>query len=121
MAALAALLTWQLLPAKIKIEEHLVTEVQERVIVHTRIVERPDGTKETIIDEERNTDSRSESSKVTTSLPVYSVRLSQSISGEYAQKTVYTLGIDRKLIGSLSVGVYGRTDKELGATLSYSF
>ena len=121
MAALAALLTWQLLPAKIKIEEHLVTEVQERVIVHTRIVERPDGTKETIIEERKDTDTRTESSKVTTGLPVYSVRLSQSISGEYANKTVYTLGIEKKLLGSLSGGIYGRTDKEYGLALSYSF
>lgn len=121
VAVIAALITWALIPDKVKIEEKLVTEVQERVIVHTRIVERPDGTKETIIEEERNTDSRSESSKVTTSLPDYSVGLSQSINGVQGSKPTYGIRIEKRLLGSLSGGIYARSDKEYGVALSYSF
>jgi hypothetical protein len=92
------------MPPELKIKEKLVKDVQERVIVRTVIKERPDGTKETIIDERRDTDTHIEREKVTTPASDTSISLSQSLSGEYAQKTVYTLGIQKKLLGSLSGG-----------------
>lgn len=121
VAALAAGLTYWLIPEKLKIEEKIVTEVQERVIVRTRILERPDGTTETIIDERRESDTRIESEKLTTPVADWSVGLSASISEEYRDETVYTLSLQKKLLGGLSGGLYARTDKEIGAVLSYSF
>ena len=117
VALISAILTFKLLPPKI--EEKTVTEVKERVITRTRILERPDGTKETIIDEKRDTDSKS--LKVTTDGADTAIWLSQSLSGEYKGETVYTLGVTKKLLGRLSGGLYGRSDKEVGVILSYSF
>lgn len=115
------LLTIHFSPDKVRIEEKLVKDVQERVIVRTVIKERPDGTKETIIDERRDTDTHIERERVTTAMADTAISLSQSLSGEFRGDTVYTLGIQKKLLGSLSGGIYARTDKEYGVTLSYSF
>lgn len=109
------------MPQKLKIEEKLVEVVKERVRVDTRIIERPDGTTETIISERRDTDTRLESEKTTDGLPDWSVGLSASISEEYRGDRVYGLRIEKKLLGSLSGGIYARTDKEYGVGLTYSF
>ena len=119
VAACAVALTLWLSPTKI--EEKIVTDVRERVIVRTIIKERPDGTKVTIIDERRDTVYHQDYSKITTRAQNTSIWLSQSLSGEHAGRTIYTLGITKHLLGGLSGGLYGRSDKEIGVLLSYSF
>ena len=108
-------------PEKIKIEEKTVEVVKERVRVDTRIIERPDGTTETIISERRDTDTRSETEKLTTGLPVWSVSLSASAYSASRDEPIYGVGVQKRLLGSLSGGIYARTDKEVGVMLSYSF
>lgn len=113
------MITWYLIPKNF--EEKTVTEVQERVVVRTQIIERPDGTTETIIDERRESDYRSESEKITTPEKDWSVGLSASISGDFRADRVYTLTVQKRLLKGLSGGIYARSDKEIGAILSYSF
>jgi len=119
---LAFLLAYSLLPAKIEIKEKLVTKVQERVIVHTKIVERPDGTKETIIDERRDTDTSQIYDKVTRpAVNQYRVALGASLPLRADRDTVYMVEAGRRLFLDLSGGIYVRSDKEVGLTLSWSF
>lgn len=118
VAIVAGLITWKLLPPKIEIREKIVTEVQERVRVDTRIIERPDGTTETIISERRDTDTS-----------VVSERESKPAGTEWivglrasgSKEPIYSLSIERSLILGLSAGLYARTDKEVGLAISYSF
>ena len=121
VCAASILLTIAFSPEKIKIEEKTVEVVKERVRVDTRIIERPDGTTETIISERRDTDTRSETEKLTTGLPVWSVSLSASAYSASRDEPIYGVGVQKRLVGSLSGGIYARTDKEVGVMLSYSF
>ena len=108
---------------KREIEIVEVEKVQERVRTVTRIVEQPDGTKETIIEEKRETDTvRDTKSKevVSAYLPQWSVGLGYSLIGKDGIP-VYTLNIDRRIFADLFAGVYGRTDKELGISLRFEF
>lgn len=115
------MITWYLIPEKVKIEEKTVEVVKERVRVDTRIIERPDGTTETIISERRESDTRRESEKVTTPAADWTVGLGASLSRDNRHEEVYTLVVQKKLLAGLSGGLYARSDKELGAILSYSF
>ena len=109
-------------PTKVEIKEKVVTEVQERVRVLTRIIERPDGTKETIIDEKRDTDTSIVAEKE--SRPVakdWRVGIGASLPEVFTTGATYTLTVEKHLFAGIYVGAYGRTDKEYGASLSYSF
>lgn len=113
---------WKFLPKQIQIEEKIVKEVQERVVVRTRIIERPDGTKETIIDEKKETNSSTISERKET--PVgedWSVIAAASSDVIKGGEAIYTIGVQRKLIFGLSGGLYARTDKEVGLLIGYSF
>jgi hypothetical protein len=107
----------KLLPPKI--ETKLVTEVQERVITRTRIIERPDGTKETIIDKDEKKDTK----QVATTYDTRDVTLfaASSVYGSHLDKPVYTIGVTKNVILGVQAGLYARTDSEYGVILSYSF
>lgn len=96
-----------------KIEKEEV--IKERVKRVTRIVERPDGTKETIINEETKKDTVKKESPVGNE---WYVSMGQSMIGG---ETIYTLHTSRKIIGDLYLGGYGRTDKEYGLIIGYNF
>lgn len=108
-------MAWTQKPSEVRIKT--VTKVQEKVHVVTRIVERPDGTKETVIisKTDRRTSrvkTRRESRRTTM------VSVSQSMNKSLP---VYTISVQKELFASLGLGVYGRTDREFGFSLSYSF
>ncbi len=111
-----------LTPKQIEIKEKVVTEVQERVRVVTRIIERPDGTKETIIDEKRDTDtniiSEKESKPATSD---WRVGVAASVPDVFTTGAAYTLNVERRILGDIYLGGYARTDKEFGVIISYSF
>ena len=102
-----------------KIETKTVTEVQERVRVLTKITERPDGSKVTIIDSRKDTDSK-EVSQTKPAIKDWQVGLTASYPKSNGD-TVYSLNVQRSLFMSLYGGIYARTDKEFGLALSFSF
>lgn len=110
-------MTYKLLPAKI--EEKTVTEVQERVITRTRIIERPDGTTETIIDK----DEKRDVTKTAEKAAIDDISVFVAISGYSATRDepTYTLGVSKEVFLGIKAGAYARTDKEVGVVFSYSF
>lgn len=106
-----------------KVETKIVTEVQERERVVTRSMERPDGTKETIVVETRAKNSTQNiDQKITQPKErVWSASISAGRGNYLTGEPVYSLGVARKLLPNLSLGLYARTDRELGATLILNF
>lgn len=80
----------------------------------TRIIERRDGTKETtVISDESKTDT-----SIKTKPKNWSVGVGQSLT----EKTpIYIVNVNKRILGDLSLGAYGRTDGELGVMIIYSF
>ena len=103
---------------KSKVEIKEVVKVQERVRTRTEIIERPDGTKITVIKEDKQTklDKRLE---VKPSLNIWSVGI--SYAPPLGQREVYSVDIYRRLFGAISVGIYGRTDREFGIGVRYEY
>ncbi len=118
VAAIAALITYKLLPPRI--EEKLVTEVKERVVTRTRIIERPDGTKETIIDEKKDTKFNQEYSKTPANKDL-TIFVGSSVYSDDRSEPVHTIGVSKEVLFGIKIGAYGRTDKEVGILLSYDF
>ncbi len=97
-------------------EIEIVEIVKERVRVVTVTKEHPDGTTETTIIEE--TIKERQSSNTTKSRSKnWNVGATMSI----LEKPIYGLRVERYLLWGLYGGLYGRTDGELGLSLSYSF
>jgi hypothetical protein len=93
-----------------------VVKVQERVRTRTKVIEHPDGTKITTIDEKKDTDSVS-LKETKPSLNIWSVGI--SYAPPLGQREVYTLSVDRRILGDIWLGVYGRTDREFGVRARY--
>ena len=102
-------------------EEKIVTVVQDRETVRTIIKERPDGSKETIIVEDRTSDRSTVKSKKTVVEKKWLVGLSASSELITGGEAIYSLRVERYVLPGLSAGLYGRTDHEVGVSLSYSF
>jgi hypothetical protein len=80
----------------------------------TKIIERPDGTKETIIVEDKKTKQISKTAVIND----WSVGVATSL---IEKNSVYTVFIDRRILGEFSLGAYVRSDKEAGVLVRYSF
>lgn len=118
MLILGAAIAWYAKPEKVKTKT--VTEVQERVRVDTRIVERPDGTKETVITETRDSDLRTSQEKLVLSP---SRDWSVGLGVEFPNlQPEYMVQVQRRIALDLYAGLYYRTDDNaVGAIVSYSF
>lgn len=93
-----------------------VVKFKERVRTRTIIKERPDGTKETIIVEDRNTKSNTK-----TDIKIGKANWSLGAMSTIKKSPVYGAQISRRLIGDLWLGGYARTDKEFGVILRFDF
>lgn len=104
---------------KIVYKDKIVTEVEDRVRVVTKIKERPDGDKETIIirDEKTNTTKRAVHEKVVRVDPKWRIGVQYSNPPD----PIYGITIERYVLGNLSVGGFIRTNREVGLSLSVSF
>jgi hypothetical protein len=85
----------------------------------TKILERPDGSKETTIVEKREKKSKSDAKRVVKiNKRMWNVGLSQSLS---LKTPVYSLGVQRRVFKDIFIGAYARTDKEFGVSLRFDF
>lgn len=109
--------------AEKEIEYVEVVKEVSRERSRTVIKEQPDGSKTTIIESVKDTvkDLNKSYKSVERSLPKYSVWASAGLSRDFKGNPIYTLGVDKRIALGLSVGLYGRTDKESGVSLRYEF
>jgi len=120
-------------PAQVQIKTQVqIKEVEvarKNVVTVTHEEKKPDGTM--IIDtriedkstETTKTDTKEKTTETITNLkPQWKVQglagisLDKSFVGE-----VYGVGVERRIIGPIFVGVYGKTSKEVGLSLSVEF
>ncbi len=94
-----------------------VVKFKEKTRTVTKVVERPDGTKETTI--VKDSEIQHESKRTQSGLPDWTVLASTSLNNPGTP--VYTLSVYRRILGTLAVGAYARSDRELGVGVSYSF
>lgn len=118
-------------PAKIQIKtETVVKEVQvekRNVVTETREIKHTDGTIET---ETKTTDltkvSTKESSDSKTSETVTYNKPQWKVQALLAPQTgpvgpLYGLDVEKRLLGPISVGAWGNTDRKFGASVSIEF
>lgn len=116
-ASLASYATKKMYPdVKKEVVERVVSK--DKIVTVTKEVVRPDGTRETdTIKTEDKLQVKDNSTLIT------EVRQSDwHISLGYTLKQqVYQLGVERRILGPLFLGAYGRSDKSLGVSLSFEF
>ena len=120
---LGAALVWQFarrVDTRIQVQEKIVTQNDVKTI--TRTVERPDGTKETL----QTVVYRSQQAS-TTKVDVQKAKRPDWLVGVSAGSQLSHLGltygasVDRRVIGPVFAGVYGRTDGEFGLNVRLEF
>lgn len=122
MALIAAVVTYKLIPKQIEYKEKVVTKVQERVRTLTKIVVKPDGTKETIIDERMSRDTHQVAERQSTPASNrWLITSTMTYNATSIDKPTYGIGVARSLILGLSGGLYANTNKDVGLLLTYSF
>lgn len=96
--------------------------IKTDVKVVTRVVERPDGTKETIIESTDKTVKREDktSSKTNRKQPDYKANVIVKYSFE-DKKESYGALVETRLAGPLFLGVYGDTEKNVGVSVGLEF
>lgn len=113
-------------PAKIqeKIVEKEVEKKDNNIRTVTVVVEKPDGTKtSTTTQDDKSTDvvndSKSDSASVA-NLPDWKV--SGGLGYNFKEiSSVYMVGVERRIIGSIALGVFGVTDGTIGLSVSVGF
>lgn len=120
-------------PAKVEIKKEVeVKEVEvtrKNIVTVTHEEKRPDGT---VITDSRTEDKSTEATRTDTkskeSTTITNVKPQWKVSGgagvkynEISLQPVYTVGVERRILGPIFVGAYGRTDKEVGLSVSVEF
>lgn len=120
-------------PAKVEIKKEVqIKEVEvtkKNVVVVTHEEKRPDGT---VVTDTRTVDtsteastknsSSKESTVITNAKPQWKIGGGAGIKyNEVNLQPVYTLSAERRILGPIFVGAYGRTDKEVGLSVSIEF
>lgn len=110
-----------------KIEEKIVEKVveKEKKDIHTvtRIIERKDGTKETTIeqtDKSTSSTSKDKSSESKMGLPDWKATV--SVGYDLKNNQQYYMGtIDRRILGGISLSVFGTSRREVGVGVGVEF
>lgn len=109
-------------PSKVqeKIVEKEVTKTNEHTV--TVVVKDPNGKETTTITDDKNTTivDDKKTDIIISSRPDWHVRAGTGWSFDQGKQT-YIIGIDRRIISEVSVGIYGTTAREAGVTLSIGF
>lgn len=120
-------------PEKIKTEIKVekVVEKQEVVRTVTKVVERPDGTKETEIvqDSETNTKSDTTRDKVTEvtithnnlNISLLAGAQPKLFQGVSIGPIVYGASVSKEVLGPITVGAFGLSDLTFGASIGFNF
>jgi type II secretory pathway pseudopilin PulG len=106
----------------------VVTQIQEHVHTVTHTVVQPNGIKDitTVTDnnstENKDSDTKSSSSTITTySKPQWRAQGLAGLNLSNVSTPIYGLGVERRILGPIFVGAYGKTNSEAGLSLSLEF
>lgn len=102
------------------IEEKIVTKDRIKTVVREVITERPDGTKVT----ERHTTKDEKTKQVAKRKESISKQRNWAVGIKYdlfQPVPVWTAEVQRRIIGDVYVGLYGRTDGIVGASVTVTF
>jgi len=119
-AALASYATKRFYPdLKVEVVEKVVSK--DKIVTVTKEVVRPDGTRETdttkVEDRVKVEDKKLVVAEVKEAN--WHITLGSDFSLQGSQQ--FQLGIERRVLGPLFLGAYGRSDKSLGITLGFEF
>lgn len=94
-------------------KDHTVTVIKE--------VKSPDGTvtKDTTITDDNTQKAIQQIIDTRTAVPQWLVAAGVSVNANRVK--IYSLSVDRKILGPISIGIIGSTDSELGLRLGVSF
>jgi hypothetical protein len=119
-------------PAKVvtKVQTVTVTNdvVHDHIVTVTHTVVQPNGEKDTttttsnesIIDDQTST--KTNSSTVTTyNKPQWKVQGLAGLSLNSLSTPIYGIGVERRILGPVFVGAYGKSNSEAGLSLSLEF
>lgn len=111
---------WPRIAVKTEIKQQIVERNNIRTI--TKVVEKPTGEKETITEVIDNSTKTANSSQNHVQYKNSEWLLGASIGSKVLTiEPIYTLRIDRRIIGPIFAGAYGRTDGELGLSITMEF
>jgi hypothetical protein len=104
-----------------------IVEVEKEVVVKdvvtvTRIVTRPDGTKEELVTvTDKTKENKTATSTKTVSKSNWHVSASAKTKLDKLQIDIYTVQIEKRIIGDIFLGVNASTDKTVGLTIGLEF
>lgn len=116
IGAIGALCGYYVAPTKVKIEEKVVTRVVKDTV--TRIVERPDGTKETVIKEKDRTETDKEK-KTEKSKPEDQWIFTALVEASSIDNAIFNA--QRRILGPAYVGVWVSTKGAFGLSVGLRF
>ena len=120
-------------PEKVKTEIKVETKIEKVEVVRTvtKIVERPDGTKETIIEEDKETNTETDITKEKSKEVIIArSRLNISIlagaqpklfQGVSLGPIVYGASVTKEIIGPVTAGAWALSDFSVGVSLGLNF
>ena len=92
--------------------------IKTDVKIITRVVERPDGSKETIIETTDRTVKREDKNFTKTENKAKNVKASLIAKYSFAQKKEdYGILLEKRILGPVFIGVYGDTSKQVGLSI----
>jgi len=122
LVLLSSVLTYFFAPKKVEYKEKIkvVEVVKQEVRTITKFEKRPDGTTTKTITEETINENKKSSSKEL-SKKITPIKKDWFVTGTYSIDNDYSISVQRRIILDLYAGIYARSDKEIGITVSYSF
>lgn len=97
--------------------------IRTDIKVVTRIIERADGTKETVIETvDKTVKKEDKKTTIDKTLPIKMNKVSVIAKYDFSEKKEnYGLLVERRLIGPVFVGAYGDTKRNVGLALGVEF
>lgn len=122
LVLVSAGLTYIFAPKKIEYKEKIkiVEVVNTEIRTITRNEKRSDGTVITTTTKEQIKEV-SKSNEKEVSKKVTPIKKDWFVTGTYSIDNQYSLAIQRRIVFDLYLGVYARSDRELGISMSYNF
>jgi hypothetical protein len=109
----------QIKTKEVQVEKEVVVK---DIVTVTKVITKPDGTKEEVT---TTTDKTKENKQITSTKTVAKANWHVSASAkskiDKLQIDIYTVQVEKRIIGDLFLGVTGSTDKTVGLTIGLEF
>lgn len=104
-----------------------IVEVEKEVVVKdvvtvTKVITRPDGTKEELVTvTDKTKENKTATSTKTVAKSTWHASIGAKSKIDRLQIDIYTVQVEKRIIGDLFLGVTGSTDKTVGLTVGLEF